>query len=105
VKLGNTPESKSYEDHSLGPYAYTGQGGNLLDSLLQQSMKFQQSPPQGYNNWLKDTLNRLTPQDWYVLQHNHGVTPEDLGRLKQYVHGNYQLDPSAYPYNDKVQPQ
>lgn len=98
MRLKDEPESKNFLDQTLGKWADTIQGGNLLDHMLLQN-DVTNGAPGGYHKWLGDTLKKMTPNDLYLMK-QHGLTIEDIMKLKYIKSGEYPVDPTLYPYSD-----
>ena len=71
--------------------------GPMLTNLFASLNPTLEGAPGGYNNWLKNSLKDLSPQDYYLMK-KHKLTIEDIQRLKALMNKDFPLDTSAYPY-------
>lgn len=95
MKFGNERESANYED--LTPYQRTPQGRNLVSGLFDAN-HVAGGPVGGYAHWLTQTLNSLSPQDKYLLQ--HGLQVEYINRVNAIKNGKFPIDLTQYPYDE-----
>jgi len=69
----------------------------MLSALF--DMTHPQGAPGGYQKWLTDTLNTLTPQDYYLMK-NHGVSLEALLQERALKNHKFEMHYEAYPYTE-----
>lgn len=103
MHLKDVPKSKNILDHTQKYWSPEGLGYNLLKTLF-NSTDVEHGAPDGYENWLKETLHNFTSEDLYIMQ-SHGLDIEQMQRLKNHIgsikSGKFDGDVSAIPYNDK----
>lgn len=54
-------------------------------------------PPDGYENWFKETMSSLGPDDYRMMK-EHGMSLTDILFLKNFKAGHFGIDPTAVPY-------
>lgn len=94
MDLRNVPKSKNVVDRTVpgSPGYMSPDQISLVHQLFGMDL-----PPDGYENWFKETMSNLTPEDYRMMK-EHGMTMNDILFLKNFKQGHFGIDRTAVPY-------